>query len=372
MVELAKEAQNINRADAASANDKQMQLSDSESESGYGGISRKGSRKHGRPDYSKTKSRIDKSSKGGSGSGDKDKVVRKKKGQKRPPPSCLNPRCDENHLIKDCSKTSHAYWKKLLKKHFEGRKKHKRDNGGIGSCGSTFKSSAMFRASFCDGGVEVVVKADQGLDANVIPRNILRDITKALRSLQIKKLLGQVQYGTTVKNGPKVTFHSQALVSVLLHIRHGTTLALRNVQWLIFNEDADYVIIGEPVLRVLGLDNRRLLEAAADRHGSPIEVSELKGKTLDEDKSQNCGAGTVQSLMETVRAQMGSTYHCDGAAEEENLEEGDMYVDLGEDPAAELQAEFSKRVDEARSNGISEQGGKRLSEFLNKYQAVFE
>ena len=115
MVELAKEAQNIDRADAASAYDKQMQLSGSESESGYGGISRKGSRKRGRRDYSNTKSRIDKSSKGGSGSGDKDDVVRKEKGQKRPPPSCLNPRCDEHHLIKDCSKTSHEYAKKTVK-----------------------------------------------------------------------------------------------------------------------------------------------------------------------------------------------------------------------------------------------------------------
>ena len=245
-------------------------------------------------------------------------------------------------------------------------------NGGMGSCDTYLQSSAMFRASLCDGGVELSVKADQGSDANVIPQKIFTDITKAPSSLQIKKLSGQIQCGTIVKKGPKVTFHSQASVPVLLHIRHGTMLALRIVQWLICNEDADYVISGETVLRALGLDSRRLPEAAADRHGSSIDVSELTEKTLEEDKSQNRGAGTVQSLMETVRAQTGCTYHCDGAAEEDHLERGDMYVDLGEDLAEELQTEISKRVDEAWSKGISEQGATRLSELLKKYQEFLE
>lgn len=50
----------------------------------------------------------------------------------------------------------------------------------------------MLRASFCDGGVEVIVKADQGSDANFISRNILTGITKALPARQIKTLSGQV------------------------------------------------------------------------------------------------------------------------------------------------------------------------------------
>ena len=121
-IELAKEAQNIDRADAASACDKQMQLSDSESDSGdsgYGGTSRKGSGKRGRRDYRKTNSGNEKSNKSGSGSGDKDEIVGKDKGHKRPQPSCVNPRCNENHLLKDCSKTSHEYakncWGSILK-----------------------------------------------------------------------------------------------------------------------------------------------------------------------------------------------------------------------------------------------------------------
>ena len=196
---------------------------------------------------------------GESGSDEKEEIMRKDKGQKRPPSSFLNPSYDENHLLKDCSRTSHEYAKKLLKGHFEGLKKRKRDLGGIGSCGTSFKSSAMFRPSPCDGGVEVVVKADQVSDANLIPRNVLRDITKALPSLQMKKLSGQVQYGTIVKNGPKFTIHNQALVPVLLHICHGTTFALRNVKWLICNEDVDYVIIGGTILCSLGLGSRGLL-----------------------------------------------------------------------------------------------------------------
>ena len=67
---------------------------------------------------------------------------------------------------------------------------------------------------------------------------------------------------------------------------------------------------------------------------------------------------------------MGSRYHCDGAAEEDRLEQGDMYVDLGEGPAEEQQAELSNRVGEAWSDGITEQGAKCRSKLLNKYQEV--
>lgn len=88
-----------------------MQLSDSESESGYGATSRTGRTKRGHRDYKKIKSGNEKSNKGGSRSGEKEEIVGKDNGQNRPFPSFLNPCCDENHLIKDYSETSHEYAK---------------------------------------------------------------------------------------------------------------------------------------------------------------------------------------------------------------------------------------------------------------------
>ena len=69
---------------------------------------------------------------------------------------------------------------------------------------------------------------------------------------------------------------------------------------------------------------------------------------------------------------MRSTYHNEDAAEDDHFEEGDVYVALGKDPVQKMQAELSKRVDEARSNGISEDGAESLTELLNDYQEVFE
>ena len=84
--------------------------------------------------------------------------------------------------------------------------------------------------------------------------------------------------------------------------------------WLLCNGGTDDVIVGELVLRPLSLHNRRLLDAASDRHSSSLDVSELIEKILNEKKSQNRGAGTFRSLRAAVRAQMGSTCHVDSAA----------------------------------------------------------
>ena len=126
----------------------------------------------------------------------------------------------------------------------------------------------MIRATFCNGGVETFAKADNGSDANIIAPNILKQIQQSCLSVKVKKLWSPVQYGTVVKNGPTVICRGQVRCTLLLHIRHGSTLALRNMEWIVCDGEAEHVVIGERVLCALGLNNQKLLEAASDRHGN--------------------------------------------------------------------------------------------------------
>ena len=371
MVELAREAQIIDRAGAASAYGKQLELSDSDSDATNAGINYKKFGKRRNKNRNRSNSGgADGSKSSEIGSNYNNKSINRKRD--RPKLKCLNPNCGEEHLVKDCPVTSREYGKKLLDE-FYGKNKKKRTIGGnLGACGDSLKSSAILRATFCNGGVEAVANADNGSDANIIPPNILKQIQQSCPSLKVRKLSGPVQYGTIVKNGPKVTCRSQVRCEILLHIRHGSTLALRNMEWMVCDEEAEHVVIGERVLCALGLNNQKLLEAASDRHGNSIDVPKLVEAALTDEKLQNRGAGTVQSLMDITRSQIGSTYHCDAHGEEDHLEESDVYVDLGDDPVEELRSELAKRVEEARQNGISERGAARLSDLLNKYESVFE
>ena len=50
---------------------------------------------------------------------------------------------------------------------------------------------------------------------------------------------------------------------------------LRSVEWMVCDCATDFVIIGEPTLRALGLDNRALLEAACEKPGRDVDVPKL-------------------------------------------------------------------------------------------------
>ena len=117
-----------------------------------------------------------------------------------------------------------------------------------------------------------------------------------------------------------------------MHVRHGANLALGKMKWLVSDCETDFVIIGEPVLRELGLDNRALLEAARDKFGGTVDVPELLEKLFSENGAQKRTTGTTQSLTGFPKEQWGSTFHQDGGTVEDALEGSEVYVDLGEDP----------------------------------------
>ena len=177
-------------------------------------------------------------------------------------------------------------------------------------------------------------------------------------------------YCTALKGGPRVICREKVTATIVLHVRHGTTLALRSIEWLVSTSEVSHVIIGQLVLKVLGLDNQALLEAACDRNDGSVNVKELIEDMRAGD--QNMQTGSVEMLMANVNAGFGATYHQDGdAGDEDDLQDSDVYVDLGEDSVEDLRSTLRDRVDEARRNGMTEEGSRKLEGLLQKYEQVF-
>ena len=230
--------------------------------------------------------------------------------------------------------------------------------------------SAMFRGAFCDGAVQAVAEADHGSDANRIPPSVLKYIQAPDSSIPESKPYAPEYYGTVIKGGKQVIFSHKLECDFMVHMRHGANLMLRKMQCLVSDCETDFAIIGEPVLRALGSDNRPLLEAACDKFGGTVHVPELLEKLSSE--NQNRTTGNIHSLTWFTREQWGSTFHQGGGTKEDTLEDSDVYVDLGEHPIQELDVLLQERVAEAITAGMSGIGSKNLKDLLEKYKAVFE
>ena len=81
-------------------------------------------------------------------------------------------------------------------------------------------------------------------------------------------------------------------------------------------------LLGRPVLEALGLDCRKVLAAAADRHGGTIDVSKLVGNRIDFRR------GRIGRVLEGI-------FHADGGADEADLDDDDGWLDLGPEDISE-------------------------------------
>lgn len=64
----------------------------------------------------------------------------------------------------------------------------------------------------------------------------------------------------------------------MIRIHHGTNLILRDMKWLVSDDEVQYVFVARHVLDAIGLNNRVLLAAATDRHGGIFDITDLLRK----------------------------------------------------------------------------------------------
>lgn len=67
----------------------------------------------------------------------------------------------------------------------------------------------------------------------------------------------------------EVTFDTE------LHVRHGNSLMIRNLKWLVSVENVNETLLGRLIQEALGLEIKEVLKAACDRYGENCNVEDL-------------------------------------------------------------------------------------------------
>jgi len=150
----------------------------------------------------------------------------------------------------------------------------------------------------------------------------------------------------------------QIRCTVDMHIRHGSSLALRNVKWYVTKKPISEPLLGRPTLEALGLDVKATLLAACERFDGEVDVSKLL-------QAREYPAGTV------ARVLYDGVFHSDrGCQEVEKDLEEDFFLDMGEDSDGEVEAAIQARLKEAAENGISATGLDTLSFLLREFRDI--
>lgn len=198
--------------------------------------------------------------------------------KKRRRPNCFKPDCNDRNFMNECPNTHESRKKELLEAY--RAKKPKPNNNLAGSVGQISSSQkedncSLFEATFCDGAIEVFWLAYQGSDVNLMPPHVLDQIKKNDSAVKVGNLRGNFYYGTVDKSAPALPCSRRVRANLLLNVCHGTKLALRGMEWMVSDKPVQNVLINRQVLQAIGLDNRKLLAAAADRFQGIVNVPEL-------------------------------------------------------------------------------------------------
>lgn len=79
-----------------------------------------------------------------------------------------------------------------------------------------------------------------------------------------------------------------------LHVPRGSSLLLRNVVWLITDQQVETPLLGRPIQEALGLNMHRFLAAAADRFSGGFDAEKMLASLTQQEY------GRVLRILETV------------------------------------------------------------------------
>ncbi|KAI0557832.1 hypothetical protein FGB62_258g06 [Gracilaria domingensis] len=176
------------------------------------------------------------------------------------------------HFINKCLNSTEEEKKAFLKKYRESKEKRTENKSVKKIDNDVERSSTVFEAIFCREKLEAEVTADQGASANIMPKKFYIQLQKLDGVKSVHKLARQAVFDVFNKSAPPLTCDLKVTADVSLKIRHGKSMILRNVDWLIANESTSGILIGRQLLNALGLNNRVLLTAAMSKVGEDVGI----------------------------------------------------------------------------------------------------
>ncbi len=148
-----------------------------------------------------------------------------------------------------------------------------------------------------------------------------------------------------------------ATIDVELHVRHGTTLILRNLKWLVTEQRVREPLLGRPTLEALGLNTANILAAAADKHGGEVDAAMFSEPHI------GVGGRVARTVSDGV-------FHSDGGADDQDDDDLD-WSDFGNDDPREKAAALERLIQDAKEKGISPEGERELRAIIREYEDVF-
>lgn len=289
-------------------------------------------------------------------------------------PICLYPPHREKgikHFIKDCNACPKEDKEKYLKEYLEERKQRNgkahrvRKNDGTASpsvsIGKNPQSSILFTAVF-GSKYRNQVCADNGADTNILDNATLRRIMASGVDLEVETLAQARVFDMAAVNADgasaRLTCKHSVSIDTELHIRHGSTLRLRNLKWLVTDQRVTDPLLGRPILEALGLNTRELLAAAADQFCGSVDAERLIGAITD------TGDGRVSRVMEGV-------FHADGGEDVEEDQDNDgEWCDIGDETTEEWEEALRGKLKEAEHNGLSPTGKVTLEGMIRQHRSI--
>lgn len=222
-------------------------------------------------------------------------------------------------------------------------------------------SSVIFKASYGEASTLAGILANQGAEASFISETIWNEIHQQLLDTQIERLQpAQKIQGATGDHW--LTCYKVAKLDIYLKIRHAPNSILRNIKWMVTEEQNSTPIIRRSVLESLDFDNREMLLAHRDRYESWI---------YNKVWMKEVGNKEVQSKM-IVDILGRSVFHNCGAIENDGLEEEKTYVDFRKDNEQEIRKKLNQRIKEAVEQGLSTKGVRKLEATIEDLFEIFK
>ena len=125
----------------------------------------------------------------------------------------------------------------------------------------------------------------------------------------------------------------------------------------------EYVFIGRQVLRALGPYKEALLAAAAERFDGFVDVPDL----LLDGEQNSANGGSVNML----RANDWQVSHSGATNDDDQCDDDDIYIDLGDDREEDVAAALRDAIANARKAGLSKAGAGAPHRTLQEVQADF-
>lgn len=294
----------------------------------------------------------------------------------RKAPVCLWPphkEKDLRHFLRDCRNCPEDEKRALLKKNREEREKKNDASDALKKTTENFskrvalppdvpsgKSSVLFTATY-GGKVQEILCADNGSDMNLMGADLLKRIQTNGGKVVVTKFKNPLLYSMAANlddgKSARISCTRRAVMDTELHIRHGKTLVLKNLKWMVTDQQVDEPLLGRPVLEALGLNTSDILAAAADKQHGIFDAAQF------EDDNEVSGGRVARTMYTGV-------FHSDGGDDEHN-DGNDDWLDFGEDTEDEIKLYLDKLVDEASKNGMSDIGVKHLRAILDEYSDIF-